>query len=98
MRKAQDSGCLCKSCKSFALLRRGATGACATIQTVLDKIRDTNNLSTEAKSQKSVLEEIKDVIAVPSKYDTVVKCLQLCLSTGNLEGPAYKCLLGKGRR
>ena len=35
------------------------------------------------------------MIETPSKYDTVVKCLQPCLTTGKLEDAAYKCLLGE---
>ena len=96
MRKTQDSGCLCKPCESFTLLHRGVTGACAAIQKILDRIRDTENLSTKTKFQKSVLEKIKDVIATPSKYDTVVEYLQPCLSTGKLEGVAYICLIETG--
>ena len=95
MRKAQDSGCLCKSCYSFHLLRRGVTGACAAIVKVLARIGTGENLSSQAVSQKHVLEKIKDVIETPSKYDTVVKCLQPCLASGKLEDASYKCLIGE---
>ena len=95
MRKAQDMGCLCKPCENFHLLRRGVTGACAAIDKLLDRMRSKTDLSTETRSQISVLEKIKDVIVTPSKYDTVVKCLGPCLSTGKLEGAAHKCLIGK---
>ena len=90
MRKAQDMGCLCKPCESFHLLRKGVTGACAAIEKLLERMRSKPDLSTGTRSQISVLKKIKDVIATPSKYDPVVKCLSLCLSTGKLEGTAHK--------
>ena len=52
-------------------------------------------MSSEAESHKRVVEKIKDVIETPSKYDTVVKCLQPCVTTGKLEDVSYKCLIGE---
>ena len=96
MRKKQDSGCLCKSCHSFHLLRRGVTGACVAIGQIIDRVRAADFLSAETEHQIGVLEKMKDVIETPSKYDTVVKCLGPCLCSGKLEGAAHKCLIGKG--
>ena len=48
------------------------------------------------QTSKECFGKIKDVISTPSKYDTVVKCLQPCLSTDKLEGAAHKCLIGMG--
>ena len=40
----------------------------------------------------TILREIKKIISMPYKYDTIVACLQPCLSTGELEDANYSCL------
>ena len=55
MRKAQDSGCLCKTCESFHLLRRGVRAACATIDKITDRVRLSENLSDKMESQLGIL-------------------------------------------
>jgi len=49
MRKARDSGCLCKDCESFHVLRRGVIGACASIDTIVDRIE----LSSVTKKRRA---------------------------------------------
>ena len=92
MQKAQDSGCLCKGCESFHMLRRGVVGACAAIDKIINRLRSLSPLSRETRSQVDVLNKIKDVVSTPSKYDTIVKCLKPCLKTEKLEHAACTCL------
>ena len=79
MRKANDSGCLCKDCESFHLLRRGVLGACVAIDKVLERLEGSVVGSTDVGHMYAYLTVIKDVIGTPSKYDTIVKCLKPCL-------------------
>ena len=95
MRKAQDSGFLCKAREIFHLLLRGVIGACAAIDKLIDRLRSLGALSEETCSQFDVLAQIKDVIATPRKYDTIVKCLKPCLNTNKLESAVHTCLDGK---
>ena len=95
MRKAQDSGCLCKACEIFHLLRCGVIGACEAIDKLIDRLRSLGALSEETCSQVDVLAQIKDFISTPSKYDTIVKCLKTCLNTNKLESAIHTCLDGK---
>ena len=41
----------------------------------IDRVRLRGNVSAFTETQLGVLEKIKDVLATPRKYDTVVKCL-----------------------
>ena len=75
MRKAKDSGCLCKDCESFHLLRRGVTGACVAIQKILDRVKGVIQPCTELQSSIDYLSKIKDVISTPTGYETIVRCL-----------------------
>jgi len=95
MRKAKDSGCLCKDCESFHLLRRGVTGACAAIVKILDRVKLILQPSTELQSSINYLSKIKDVISTLSGYETIVKCLQPCLLSNKLENSDFICLNGK---
>ena len=40
------------------------------------------------------LKQIKAILSTPSKYDTIVKCLQPCLASGKLEDAKPTCLAG----
>ena len=62
MRKATDSGCLCKDCDSFHLLRRGVTGACVAIVKILDQMKSVLRPSAELLSSIEYLSKVKDVI------------------------------------
>ena len=95
MRKAQNSGCLCKACEIFHLLLCGVIGACTYINKLIDRLRSLGALSEDTCSQVDVLAQIKDVIATPSKYDTTVKCLKPYLNTIKLESSVHTCLDGK---
>ena len=92
MRKAKDSGCLCKDCESFHLLRRGVTGACVAIVKILDQMKSVLHPAAELVSSIEYLSKIKDVISTPSGYETIVKCLQPCLVSNKLENAAFVCL------
>ena len=95
MRKARDSGCLCKDCESFHALRRGVTGACASIDKIVERIEAGSKAQKEkAEDDLVLLRSIKDVIATPSKYDTIVACLQPCLTTNKLEDAKPDCIDG----
>ena len=93
MRKALDSGCLCKACESFHLLRRGVLDACSEIGKIIDRVKFRGSVSEETESQLRVLKKIEDVLATPRKYDTVVKFLKPCLDSDKLESAKYKCLI-----
>ena len=92
MRKANDSGCLCKDCESFHLLRRGVLGACVAIDKVLERLEVSVVGSTDVGRMHAYLTVIKDVIGTPSKYDTIVKCLKPCLNSDKLEHASSVCL------
>ena len=95
MRKAKDSGCLCKDCESFHLLRRGVTGASAVIVKILERAKGILQPSIELQSSIDYLSKIKDVLSTPSGYETIVKCLQPCLVSKKLENADAVCLNGK---
>ena len=67
MRKAQDSGCLCKQCKGVHLLRRGVPGACAAIDNIVDRVTLQGSVTRETQSQLDILKKIKDMLTTPSK-------------------------------
>ena len=94
MRKALDTGCLCKDCESFHLLRRGVTGACAAIDKITERVKLPGNVTAEVSAQMDILVKIKEILSTPSKYDTIVKCLKPCLETDKLEDAKQTCLDG----
>jgi hypothetical protein len=89
-----DTGCLCKDCESFHLLRRGTTGACAAIDKIVERMNLPGNNTNEMRVELDQLIKIKEIISTPSKYDTIVKYLQPCLVSDKLEDAKYTCLLG----
>ena len=95
MRKARDSGCLCKDCESFHVLRRGVIGACTSIDTIVDRV-GSSSVAKKRRAEKSLslLKQIKEVIQTPSKYDCIVACLQPCLSSNKLEDAKPDCVDG----
>ena len=96
MRKATSSSCLCSGCEGMNACRRGVTGACAAIDDIAKIVQSTKDTSDESISRDLVrLIEIKEIISQPSKYDTIVACLQPCLSTNKLEDAKYSCLNGQ---
>ena len=82
MRKMHDEGCLCKSCESFHCLKRGTVGVCSVIDIISKRIEE-SSVESRRKATKDLttLHRIKDILATPSKYDTIVECLQPCLSS-----------------
>ena len=88
MKKAKDSGCLCKDCKIVHLIRQGVTGACVAIVKILDLTKSVLHPAAELVSSIEYLSKIKDVISTPSGYETIVKCLQPCLVSNKLENAA----------
>ena len=93
-RKAQDSSCLYTNCEGMNSLRRGVTGACATIETITKSGLESANYSSNASifNDPHTSSEIKAIISVPFKYDTIVACLQPCLTSKKLEDAKYSCL------
>ena len=90
MIKALDTGCLCKDCEIFHLLRRGITGACVALDKIVERA-GTAEMSVEITQ----LIKIKDILSTTSKYDTIVKCLKPCLETDKLEDVKHSCLHGE---
>ena len=90
MRKALDTGCLCKYCESFHLLRRGITGVCDTLDKIVERAG-----TAEVSVEITQLIKIKDILSTSSKYDTMVKCLKPCLETDKLEDAKHSCLHGE---
>ena len=97
MRKMFDEGCLCKSCESFHCLRRGLIGASAAIDLIVKRIEE-SSVGSRRKATKDLemLQRIKSILATPSKYDTIVECLQPCLCSRKLEDAKPLCLLANG--
>ena len=93
MRKALDSGCLCKDCETFHSLRRGLVGACTAIDTISARI-ELSNIATRRKATDDLvhLKQTKAILSPPSKCDTIVKCLHPCLASGKLEDVKPTCL------
>ena len=74
-------------------LRRGVTGACATIYAIAKIVQYNNDTSDESISlDLIILIEIQETISKPSKYEKIVACLQSCLIINNLEDENYSCL------
>ena len=94
MHKAMDTGCLCKDCVNFHLLRRGTTGACAAIDKIVGRMNLPSNNTVEMRVKLDQLIKIKEIIPTPNKYDTIVKCLHPCLVSDKLDDAKYTCLLG----
>ena len=92
-----DEGCLCKSCESFHCLKRGTVGACSAIDIISKRIEE-SSVGSRRKATKdlTILHRIKDILATPSKYDTIVECLQPCLSSQKLEDAKPLCLIQDG--
>ena len=96
MRKVTSSSYLCSGCEGMNALRRGVTEACAAIDAIEELVQSTKDTRDESVSRDLVsLMEIKEIISKPSKYDTIVACLQPCLSTNKLEDAEYACLHGQ---
>ena len=98
MRRAHDSSCLCINCEGMNVLRRGVSAACTAIDTIIanaiDSIDNNNDVSI-ISNDIFRLNEIREIISMPSKYDTIVSCLKPCLSTGELEDANERCINGK---
>ena len=94
MKKAHDIGCCCIFCEGFNELRRGANGVIAKIDAILDKMKAAR-MSDANAALVSLLDKVKHIIALPSKYDTIVACLHPCLaSDAKLESAQFSCING----
>ena len=92
MRKVHDAGCLCKDCQSFHALWHVMVGACTVISKITERLESsTLSLQQNVEGDIALLSKIEDVLATPSKYDTIVTCLQPRLTTNKLKDamPAY---------
>ena len=92
MRKAIDSGCLCKDCKTIHLVCQGVVGASAVIDNIVERVESSAIMSTQTRYDLDMLTKTNDILSTPSKYDTVVKCLKPCLHTNKLKNAAHVCL------
>ena len=91
-------GGACINYAGMNALRQGVTAACAVIDKIIASVREATNITSDISSISndiSHLNEIKEIILLPSKYDTIVVCLQPCLSTGHLEDANHSCLQEK---
>ena len=77
-------------------MRRGVAGACKAIDSIVNLVQTTKDTSDESTARDLVrLIEIKEIISKPSTYDTIVACLQPCLTTNRLEDAKHPCLHGQ---
>ena len=74
------------------------TAACVAIDKIIASVREATNITSDISfisNDISRLDEIKGIISLPSKYDTIVVYLQPFLSTGHLEDANNSCLQEK---
>ena len=94
MKKAHDTGCCCICCEGFNELRRGTNGAISKIDAILDRVISDRASNVNA-DLVSYLAKVKGIIAMPSKYDSIVACLDPCLGCdAKLKSAQFSCING----
>ena len=70
-------------------MRRGVVGSNAAIDNSVERAKSSDIMSTQTRYDLNRLTKINDILSMPSKYDTVVKCLKPCLYPNKLEDAAH---------